>query len=107
MILIVHDAKGEITQVFLQVTAFTFEGMSKTYAKMGIPHVLHNADSIDMMNHYVTGGAVSPKPELSIAGDYRPIKADGVDTLNFQIEPAAFDVAVMFDGKIVHQEAVS
>lgn len=107
MILIVHDAKGEITQVFLQVTAFTFEGMSAKYAEMGILHVLHDADSIDMANNYVVGGKVIPKPELKITGNYRPIKADGLDTLSFQIDPTNFDVALMFDGKIVHQGTVS
>ena len=103
MPLLIHDAKGEITQVIIQAEV-TLEVLKKRHDSLGIPAIMGEGDPAAV---YVANGALVPRPQLAITGEVRPVKADGVDTLELAIAPAGFDVAVLFGGVIVHQETVS
>jgi hypothetical protein len=103
MPLLIHDGKGEITQVIIQAEV-TLEVLKKRHDKLGIPAMLGAGDPAAA---YVVNGTLVPRPELTIAGELRAVKADGVDTLELSIAPGTFNIVVLFGAVIVHQETVS
>ncbi|MCA6098876.1 hypothetical protein [Bradyrhizobium australafricanum] len=103
-IIVIHDDNGVITQTILQVEIGT-QALSDRYVEMGIQHILYDGD-VDITNAYVKDGEVMPKPTVSIDGDVRSIKADGIDSLSLNVSPSEFDVFVALDGAVIHQENV-
>jgi hypothetical protein len=105
MPLAVYDTDGRITQVFLQA-AVGLEIVSARYAEMNIPHVLTDAD-VDIATCYVFNGQVMPKPQIVVTGDNRPVKADGADTITFQIAPESFNAKTLFNGTLISDDDVT
>ena len=103
MPLLIYDGKGEITQVIIQAEV-TLEVLKARHTKLGIPAILGEGDPAAV---YVVNGALAPRPQLTITGDVRPVKADGADTLELSVAPSSFDVAVLFGGVMIHEESVS
>lgn len=105
MLVIYNKDTGEITQCVMQAQQ-ELPVLSKRYDEMGIANLLYDGTG-DMSNLYVKDGAVTPKPEMTITGEDRPLKADGIDTLSFQIEPGTLDITVVLDDKIIQREQVT
>lgn len=106
--LVCYDEKtGMINQCIIQA-AVTLEELTARYDALKIPHVLVDWDRPDdIFSHYVKDGQVIPKPQVTLAGDNRPVKADGVDTLTFQVSPANATVHIMLGDTPIHQETIT
>lgn len=103
--LVLYDERGIITSCIIQ-HAETLEVLSERYADQGIPHVMHDGPG-DIVNSYVKDGAVIDKPAITITGEIRSVKANGVDALTFTIDPPSFTIAVLLQNSMVHQENVT
>ena len=103
--LVIYDQNGMINQCIIQADC-TLEVLAERYQAMGISHILHDGEA-DILNAYVSGGQVLLKPAMQITGNNRPVKADGVDVLEFLIDPVSFNATVTFQESVVHQEAVT
>ena len=109
--LIVYDENGRIEAAFWH-TAQPIEEISAKYTEMGKRHQLYDGAEniaalyIDMAD----GETIKVKPPIAVdSEDARTkIKADGVDSITFNVRPAKFTVAVMLNGdRVVHQEDVT
>lgn len=104
--LVIYDNTGFVNQAILQADC-ELEMLSQRYDEMGVPNLLYEGEG-DIFNLYVdvttTPHRALQKPPIAIAGENRPVKADGIDTLEFQLEPMNANVMVTFHGQVVHQE---
>ena len=96
------DGTGIINQCIVQ-SQFTLDVLAERYKAEGIPCIVHDGTG-DIFSSYVKDGAVVPKEEVTVTGDIRQLKADGVDALTLTVAPLAFNVSVLSAGKLIHQE---
>lgn len=107
MLVCYDDKTGMINQCIIQAPV-TLQELAARYSEMNVPHVLVDWDSPDdIFTHYVKDGEVIRKPQIEFSGDNRPVTADGVDTLTFQVSPASATVSVTFGETLIHQETIT
>lgn len=98
--LLVYDEKGFIEQAIM---IGDFERLQAVYEANG-KNTICGVNIAEPHKVYVRDGMVLMRPEIEIAGEVRPIRADGIDTLHFQVSPQAYKVTVKLNGVTVHQE---
>jgi hypothetical protein len=104
--LVCYDQTGMINQCIIQAPV-TLEELAARYTEMGVPHLLVQTDSPEnIYTHYVKNGEFTPMPVIAVAGENRPIAADGVDMLTFTVETAV-KVQVWLGKTLVHEEQVT
>ena len=101
--LVIYNDQGAIEQT---VIIGDFESLTPIFVAMG-KHVLSVDEIGSPEKCYVLNGKVVAMPNIEIIGEVRAIKADGVDTLTFSINPQSFDLTVMLGNTVVHQESSS
>lgn len=105
----VHDDDGKILQVIVQVEC-TLDVLYDRWIAMGMKCVKYFGGEVApdaMFNSYVVNGFVQAKPATTVIGEVRAIKADGVDSLSFQVTPANVNVSVYFDQNLIAQQDIS
>lgn len=98
--LIVYKDNGFVDQVIM---VGDFARLQPIYEKNGFKTVL-GVGIKDPARIWVKDGAVELRPNVEVIGEVRPIKADGVDALRFEVNPKVYKVAVKLDDVVVHQE---
>ncbi|MCK1543436.1 hypothetical protein IVB12_16080 [Bradyrhizobium sp. 179] len=107
MLVCYDDKTGMINQCIIQAPV-TLEELAKRYEEMGVPHVMVDWDSPDdIFTHYVKNGQMIEKPPIELSGENRVVKADGVDTLTFQVWPPNAAVKVFFGDTPIHEETLT
>lgn len=105
--LVCYDHTGMINQCII-LAPVTLEELAKRYDEMNVPNVMVDWDNPnDIFTHYVKNGQVIEKPPIEVSGENRQVKADGVDTLTFEVWPKNVTVKVFLDGTLIHEEAVT
>jgi hypothetical protein len=105
--LVCYDENGMINQCIIQAPV-TLEELAARYEAMGVRHVMADWDHPDdILTHYVKNGQVIPRPQIEVAGENRPVTADGVDTLTFQVWPANATVKVFLGETPIHEETLT
>lgn len=102
--LVIYEDDGSVTQT---IHIGDFDALRKIYQEQG--RNVADADYIeDPEKIYVKdGGKVEIRPDIVITGAVVQVKANGVDTLHFTIEPAEYTVTVYLNGLVVHRESAS
>jgi len=98
--LVVYDDTGFVQQA---IFVGDFAALEKVYQANGAK-VLIGDYSGDPMKIYVKDGVIVERPTVQVTGTVRSIKADGVDSLELTVAPANFNLTVLLDNTIVHQE---
>lgn len=91
---------------FLEQTIFVgdFEKLQLLYEAAGKKVI--QADQIDD-KAYVANGVLTPRPEVAVTGAVRQIKADGLDSLHFDVAPGSFTLSLTLVGTVIQTESVT
>ncbi len=98
--LLIYDETGFIQQTIIVGDFPALKTVYESHGKFAIECPMR----ADHMNLYVKDGEVALRPNVEVAGEVRPIAADGVDTLHFTITPTDFSVKVSLNDLVVHEE---